>query len=263
MHRFILIFFALYCTTLLGQDLTIEKIGELPLEADRFIAVDKFNALYYIRNNILFKKDDRMLHQFSALQLGELSSVDIVNPLRITLFYESSNTALILDNTLSEIARINFSTIENFRNVSHVTTASDRRFWIYNTDLQQLEIFDWNMEKVITQFPPMKQNALALASNFNFAWVSTEESLFYYNNYGSFLDKMAIKQISHLAQDKGAVLAFAKAELYYKNKQDSSFSKVVIPDLNIQQLSLTGEIIYIYSNQKLTSFRLSTTQKNP
>lgn len=257
------LFFVLFTTTLCSQDVGIKKLNKIPLQADRFVAVDKFQAVYYITNNILFKKDRQTIHQFSALQLGELSSVDILNPLRITLFYESANTAIILDNTLSEIARINFSTIQNFRNVSHVTTASDRRFWLYNTDLQQLEIFDWNMEKIVTQFPPMPEIALALTSNFNFAWVSTQDHLMYYNNYGSFLEKIAIPNIRHLAQDKGAVIALSDRELHYKRKQENSFSKITLPDITVEQLSLTGEIIYIYSNQKVTSYRILPTQKTP
>lgn len=260
MQRLLYAFILLYSSLLISQNPLLEKISEIPLKADRFVAVDKFKAIYYIKDNILFKKEGKKLHQFSALRLGELSSVDIVNPLRITLFYQSSNTALILDNTLSEITRINFSTIENFRNVSHATTASDRRFWIFNTDLQQLEIFDWNMGKIITQFPPMNDNATALSSNFNFAWVTTPQNLFYYNNYGSFLEKMEIPNISHIAQDKGSIAALSNKKLYYKNKADSKLLKLEIPDLTIEQLSLTGEIIYIYSNQKLTSLRLPTTQ---
>lgn len=239
-----------------GQETTLEKINETIVDTDQFISVDKFNALYHIKNNILFKSDVHNEYQFSALQLGRISSVDLLNPLKITLFYESSNTAVVLDNTLNEITRINFSTIENFRNVSHATTAGDRRFWIFNTDLQQLEIFDWNTQKIITQFPPMDVNATSLVSNFNFAWLSNEQGLFYYNNYGSFLEQIAIPETALLSQYKGAVIAFAKAQLFYKPNNTSEFSIIETPDLTIKQLSLNGEILYLYDGQKLTAFRL-------
>lgn len=244
-----------------GQNWSLVKVQEVALKTDRFIAVDKFNAHYYLEGNAIHKVDSQSSYQFSALQLGALTAVDIVNPLKITLFYESSNTVVILDNTLNEISRTNFSTLVNFRNVHQVTTAGDRRLWIFNTDLQQLEIFDYNTNKVVTQFPPMQTNATALASNFNFAWVSTQQGIYYYNNYGSFLEKIDLPEAQILVQDKGALIAYAGGSLYYKPKNTVLFYKISKPDLTIKQLSLKDEILYLYDGQKLTTFRLQQAKQ--
>lgn len=261
MRHLVILLSLLSSISLSSQNWSLENINEISLTTDRFIAVDKFNALYHTIDNVIYKTDIKESYQFSALQLGTLTSVDIVNPLKITLFYESSNTALILDNTLNEISRTNFSTIENFRNVSHVTTAGDRRLWIFNTDLQQLEIFDYNTEKINTQFPPMEDNATALASNFNFAWITNRNGLFYYNNYGSFLGKITIPEAQIIVQDKGAVIAYSGTTLYYKPKNTTEFFEIKIPDLTIKQLSLKDEILYLYDGQKLATFRLQLAKQ--
>ena len=261
MHKLIYILLFLASITATSQSYSLEKINEVTLDTDTFIAVDAFNALYHIKGDILYKTDVQNEYQFSALQLGALTSVDVLNPLRITLFYESSNTAVILDNTLNEITRVNFSTIENFRNVSHVRTASDRRFWIFNTDLQQLEIFDWNTQKVLTQFPPMAHNATALMSNFNFAWVSTKDGVFYYNNYGSFIEKIESPESQLMSQDKGVFILYADKRLYYKPNDTAAVGVIETLDLSIKQLSLKGESLYIYSDKKLTAFRLKLAKQ--
>ncbi len=240
----------------MSQSYTLEEVTSIPLDADTFYGVDDFGAIYTSKDNIFHKSTPTAHYQFTALQLGTISSVDIINPLKITLFYESSNTAVILDNTLTEITRINFSTIESFRNVNHVTTASDRRLWIFNTDLQQLEIFDWNTGSVIKQFPPLAFIASGLQSNFNFAWVASSDAILYYNNYGSFLTNITLPNVSLFAQSNGDLIAFAKAKLYYKPKENTSFNPVTIPDLSIKQLSMNGEIVYLYDGQKLHTFRL-------
>lgn len=261
MRSRVFLLMTLFTVSMYGQQWSLKKLNDVPLKTDRFIAVDKFNAIYHIVDNVIHKVDSQQEYQFSALQLGTLSAVDIVNPLKITLFYESANTALILDNTLNEISRTNFSTIENFRNVNQVTTGGDRRFWIFNTDLQQLEIFDYNNGKVVTQFPPMETNATALASNFNFAWISNELGLYYYNNYGSFLNKIDLPETQILVQDKGAVVAYAAGTLYFKPKNTIDFYKVPHPDLTIKQLSLKDEILYLYDGQKLSTFRLKLAKQ--
>lgn len=251
-------FFTFFALSMLGQELTLEKLSEDLLEATTFYAVDDYNAYYYAQRNTLHKRGNKNKYQFTALQLGKITSVDVLNPLRITVFYEESNTAVILDNTLSEIARINFSTIENFRNVSHATTASDRRLWIFNTDEQRLEIFDWNMGKVITQFPPMEHNASTLTTNFNFAWVVNESGVYHYNNYGSFITSFKLKLVSHITQSQGNVVILKDGNLEYNVGGETQFSQIKTPDLSIKQLSLNGEILYIYDGRMLSNFRLQS-----
>ena len=156
-----------------GQTYTVTKLNSSLLQAERFIGVDNFQNIYYVSNNTLYKKNNSSIIEFTALNLGEVTSVDLINPLKITVFYKDANTVVILDNTLAEIRRINFSAIEEFRNVSHVTTAGDRRLWLYNTDIQRLEVFDYNHSKVITEFPPTSQPIEELISNFNVSWIKT------------------------------------------------------------------------------------------
>lgn len=254
----ILIYILLFLTaiTATSQSYTLEKVNEVMLDTDVFIGVDTFNALYHIKDDILYKSDVHNGYQFTALQLGKITSVDIVNPLKITVFYGGSNTAVILDNTLSEITRINFSVIEDFRNISHATTANDRRLWIFNTDLQQLELFDWNIEKIIIQFPPMELNAVALTSNFNFAWILNKQGVYKYNNYGSFLDKTPLYNATGLYQSNGDVVALTDGKVNFKPKNSNTFSVLKTPDFTIKQLSLNNEILYLYNGQKLSTFRL-------
>ena len=261
MHKLIYILLFLVAIPVTSQSYTLEKINEVTLDADIFIGVDNFNALYHIDDNVLYKNDVNNGYQFTALQLGPITSVDILNPLKISVFYEASNTAVILDNTLSEITRINFSTIEDFRNISHVTTNGDKRLWIFNTDLQQLEIVDWNTDQIITQFPPMSVNATMLVTNFNFAWVVNENGIFYYNNYGSFLSKTVLQDITLISQSKGAVILLSQGKLHYKPKESNDFIALDTLDFTIKQLSLNGEILYLYTGQKLITFRLKLPKK--
>ncbi len=240
-----------------AQSYHLELIDEKPLDADTFVGVDDFSALYFIKNNALFKKSGTNTYQFSSLQLGTIASVDIINPLKISVFYRDSNTVVILDNTLNEITRIDFTTITNYRNISHARTAGDRQLWVFNTDLQQLEVYDWNQNKIITKFPPQEDNVITMSSNFNFAWVALENTIYQYNIYGSFIDKVSITTPKTIIQSQGNLIATTEKSIFYKEKKASKFSEVFLPDLPHKDSFLTNEILYIYDGQKITTFKIS------
>ncbi|MBA3985797.1 MAG: hypothetical protein H0X63_04300, partial [Flavobacteriales bacterium] len=114
---FIYIFF-LISTGIFAQakvDVTVEK--KIPLKANTFIGIDKYNALYYLKNKTLFKQTLTESFQFNDFQLGNIGSVDILNPLAITIFYPNYNIAVVLDNNLNEIKRISFAMEPPFLNI--------------------------------------------------------------------------------------------------------------------------------------------------
>lgn len=100
MTRVKMTLFFLFCQTMRGliflfiliplfavaQELKVIPIVQIPLVADQFIGVDEYKSLYYIKGNIFHKTSTEKTYQFSDLQLGPISSVDLINPLRITLF---------------------------------------------------------------------------------------------------------------------------------------------------------------------------------
>jgi hypothetical protein len=179
-----------------------------------------------------------------------------LNPLKITAFFQASNTAVILDNTLSEIKRISFSNIDNFRNVSHATTANDRRLWVFNIDLQQLEIFDYSTQRIVQVSRPITLSPEAMTSNFNFCWLLTPSSMSRYNNYGSFLETLPVAKVQTLKQYNGNLVSWDGLDFKYKSPDQVEFQKLEIPKIPVKQFSLNNEILYIYDGRKVTSFQL-------
>lgn len=261
MKTFIYILAITICTSSFAQEVTFEAISSFDIKGDILVGVDDFKSVYYISDNVLIKESKKQDdYQFSALQLGTIASVDIINPLKIIVFYEMSNTVVILDNTLNEITRIDFTTIANFRNISLATNAGDRKLWIFNTDLQQLEIYDWKMDKIITQFPPMETNATAIASNFNFCWVVNNQQIFKYNSYGSFIESNKIKDVSLIAQSNGNVMAITEVNLYYKKNTVKEFTSINIPDIPHKDFYLKDEILYIYTGKEVSTFKIKSAK---
>jgi len=228
-----------------------------PLKADQFIGVDSYNNLYYLKGRALFKAGNNQSIQFSDLRLGEISMVDILNPLKITVFYAETQTAVILDNTLNEITRVVFSELENFRNVSHARTARDGQLWIFNTDLQRLELFDYRTNRILSDFLPQPDNALDLASDFNTCWVLTANMLYQYNAYGSLISKKTIANIDSVALYDEHLFGLENGKLFAKAKTQNNLLPIKnIPEGGFQFYYKSG-IIYLYHSAFISYYNLN------
>lgn len=262
MRVVVFFFFICFQSIALAQSFTVTKLKEVPLQSDSFIGTDNFQNLYYTSKSTLYKKSNGTVLEYAALNLGEITSVDVINPLKLTVFYKDSNTVVILDNTLAEIRRINFSAIENFRNISHATNAGDRRLWIFNTDIQRLELFDYNQNKVITEFPPTNFPALELTSNFNVCWVKTKNTIDSYTVYGSLINSFPTDvEIQAISIYNEYVFALSNEKLVYKEKGVIEFLNLEIPEIKVKQFSIKDEILYIYDGQILTSYTLNLSKE--
>ena len=229
----------------------------ITLQAERFVGLDVYGNIYSINGETLYKRSATQRIQFSDLRLGAISTVDLLNPLKITLFYAETNTAVILDNTLNEITRVVFNELENFRNVSQARTARDGQLWIFNTDLQRLELYDYRNNRTRNDFTPQPDNAVELASNFNTCWVLTNSTLYHYNAYGSLLYKTAATDLQHIALYDDYLFAQKKDSLYLKTANEPGFFSLKTQSETDFQFYYTAGNLYLYQPDFISVYKLN------
>nr|WP_321225406.1 hypothetical protein [uncultured Psychroserpens sp.] len=236
-------------------ELTLVKI--IDLKADQIIAVDNFETIYYLNGNILYKSSkDKPTINYSNVQLGFPTTVNAFNPLKINVFYQDFNTVLILDNRLAEIYKVDFNTKQPYKNVSHVSTGYDNTLWVFNQDLQQLELYDYKNDKVRATTVPVQSNVLQLISDYNYCWMLTEKYLYQYTYFGSLISKIENKGYTSIAVNNENLILKTKTKLFYKSKKEENLSPITVPKLLINQFLLTNETLYIYDSEKLHTYQL-------
>jgi len=231
------------------------------LSVDRFVAMDNFGASYTIKDDILVKKLDDKKWQYTNFQLGNITSIDILNPLKITLFYEDFNTVIILDNTLNEIKRIDFNMTAQFKNLAAATTANDRNLWIFDTNTQQLEVFNYVQEKTPVQNLPISEKVIMIKSNYNFCKVLSTTSLYTYNIYGSLLSQQDLSGVTDFSMNNTDVIFLKDELLYFTNNEDIYLINLPSDKIAIKQFSLHDDILYIYDGIVLYQFQLKKPTK--
>ena len=152
MIKYLVCFLLLYCSWLFGQSsLSAKLIESTPFSCDRFVGVDQFESLYYLKSRALFKNNSQELTSYSNLSNGDISSVSIFNPLKLVLLSKNFNSVTLLDNRLAELAIIDFNSIIPLRTISKVSYGNDTSFWLFDSNTLQLELFDYNSSKSRTK----------------------------------------------------------------------------------------------------------------
>lgn len=265
MKRFF-IFFLLISKFGIAQSLT--SVSSVPLDAEVFIGKDTFKNTYFIKDRVINKQGPEGDFRFNDLQLGRVTSVDIINPLKVIVFFQDTNTVVMLDNKLSEIERINFNNLPQFLNVSTATNASNKSLWLFNVDTQQLELYNYSakLQTVVSQ--PFSGSLISQASNFNYCFVLTENTLRAFNIYGSILNEVDSEDYKKIVQQNENLIALKENSLYYlpdfaKRNDGTSreTTKLELPEIEIKDLQLSNDFLYIYDGKNLHTFTLTIPKK--
>lgn len=267
MRLFFLLIFLFSIEIVVGQ--TVSLKGSTPLIADRFIGIDNYKNTYFIKDRVLHKQGAEGSFMYNALQLGRISSVDIINPLKVVVFFQDTNTVIFLDNKLSEIERISFNNLPQFLNVSTATTAGSNSLWIFNVDTQQLELYNYKTKFNTVVSQPFPGKLLSQASNFNYCFVLTGKKLRAFNVYGSLLNETDSEGYEKIAQQNENLVAMKGDSLYYipdfpkhLNQVPREPIKLEVPEINtIKDLELSNDFLYIYDGKNLHTFTLTLPKK--
>ncbi len=251
-HHILFLSIVLFNLTLWAQDLKTSFISETLLEADTFFGVDTFDNTYYSKDNILYKKSPLKTFHFNSLALGDISSVSITNPLEIVVFYKDFNTVIILDNTLNIIQKISFFD----KTIGFVAKADKNKLWLYNTDEQQLELYNYNTKTVIAKSQPQSlSNPKELKGNANFAWVkTTSNTIKVFNSYGS-----EVKTFNHTVNkfvvSEANTIVFEENNILYL--LDTIPRKININSkVPIENIEVANNKIYLFGANTIFMFTL-------
>lgn len=254
----ILPIFFLFCISIGAQEsVEIIPLKSSTLKADSVVGIDNFGTIFFTKESTIYKKNKDTTISYNNLQLGKLTTANSFNPLKINLFYQELNTVIILDNRLAEIFKVDFNAINNYKNVSHVSTGYDNTVWLFNQDTQLLEVFDYKTRTTKAQtLKPIDSPILDLKSNYNYAYLLTEDHLFVYNYFGSLVKKIKNDGYTQLVEDNESVYLKKDNLLVFLPRASKTVIPIKTDNILIPQFFVTNETLYIYNFDSLQEFRI-------
>ena len=258
--KYLHLLFLLFTSSIFSQNqIDATLIKETTLEVDTLVGISNFNNIFYILDNVLFKKSEETKGLdigYTNFQLGNITSANTFNPLKINIFYKEFNTAIILDNRLSEIFKVEFNNIPPYKNVSHIATGNDNSIWIFDQNTQQLEVFDYKSQTTKSKSLPIEGTILDIKSNYNTCWLLTNDYILVYNYFGSLIKKVPNNGFEKLEINNENIYLQKDNNLYYLGKDSEIITPIKSLNLTIKQFFVTGETLYIYSNEKLLEYQI-------
>ena len=241
-----------------SQTANSAAIASFPLVCDSYIGFDNLGNSYYIKENALYKKSDSKLWNYKNISLGKLMSVDIINPLQIVIFYEDFNTAVLLDNQLNEIQKINFARLENPIMASEVRLSSRNQLWFYNNTTQKIGLFNY-MKNTSNEFPiPIQGTLKHISSDFNnFYWIDDLNNCYSISIYGQIklLGKVPAFKMVQIIDDKKLLFSIDD-KIYVLDYEKNSSVELKIVENSFDKFYFKDQILAIFTDQQITNFKI-------
>jgi len=234
----------------------LNLVSSVDFDATNFIGIDSYKNVYSIKDMVIHKQGPNGNFIFNDFQLGRISSVDIINPLDIIVFYDDTNTVVFLDNKLSEIERVTFNNLGEFINVSTATNAGNNKLWIFNVNTQQLELYNYRENRRTTVSQPFPGKPISQSSNFNYCTILTENKLRTFNVYGSLISESDADQFLKIVIHENSLLVLKENELLYISEDNVMSLNIPISENTIKDLYLSKDFMYIYDGKKLHTFSI-------
>jgi hypothetical protein len=229
------------------------------LKADVFVGYDALGAIYSITNNVLTKQFGEQKWQYKNLQLGKITKVDLQNPLKIVLFYQDFNAAILVDNQLNETANINLNNSTNPIVAIAIGLAAGNRLWIYNNLSQKIGLYEYSKREFKNLTIPFTNNVTYYESGFNyFQWIDEEGNSFRCDVYGK-IDQMGnLPSFDQIQWISDTLLLFKKGnELYEYNFKDKKSTLVEIDKKTFKNFTYKDQILSIFTDNGITNYKIA------
>ena len=253
--------FLIFINISFAQEIQTEFVSKVPLKTDQFIGVDELGNLFYIENNILFKKSKTENLSYSNINLGELTTVNIQNPFKIILFYRDFNSVILLDNKLNELTdQIDFTRETLFNNVQFVSPSSENNLWLFADD-NKLHLYNYQYltEQIQTQAITFYQKdfvPISIKSTYKNIWLLSKTGIIQFNEYGNFIRYFNIENLTDIYPFRKGFIYSQKKQFYFQFKEES----IPIKFENNTELINTyfnDSSIYTFDGKDIYQYRLN------
>ncbi len=228
MRKLFFLFF-LFTTTCFAQS-KYTLIKSIEIESDYF-TTDNQSNVYVVTGNELSKYDKtgKLLYKYSNKNLGNITSVDASNMLRILLFYKQFSSVVFLDNTLSQNGEpINLSLLDIYQ-PPLVCSSYNNGIWVYDQQSFSLLRYDKTLQDILQTGNLNTLQNDSLQPNM----VIEYDNRLYLNN------------------PRSGILIFDIYGTYYKT----------IPVKNATGFQPIADWVYYQSDKKIKAYNIKTTEE--
>ena len=258
MKYLLFLFFALT----IHQD--YKSIKNVPVKANIFLT-DVMGNCYVIDRQEITKYDSfgRKIVSYSNGALGNITYVDVSNPLRILLLYKNFNQIILLDNSFAEITQPFFLDNAGIDMIDVACTSNFGGIWVYNSTDMELQRYNtgMNLEQSGTNLADLvdgnKTPNFVIEKNDNIYLNFPETGIFVFDNLGVYYKTIPIKGLKRFDVNGSFIRYFKNNKIHNYNHILLRETQIDLPDTtDVVDASLVNNNLYIYKKDWVSFYRV-------
>ncbi|MCD9573496.1 hypothetical protein [Flavobacterium soyae] len=240
-----------------NQKINASVISKFKIDTDEFIGYDSFGYSYQIKNNVFSKIKGSEIFEYKNVSLGNITKVDIQNPLKIVLFYEDFNSVVLLDNQLNKMTEINFSQNTIPIVVSAIGMSTQNQLWVFNTLNQQIGLFDYLKNEYKTVSIPLTEGIKYYQTDFNtFYWIDKKNNWFSCDIFGKISSLGNVADFDKIEIISPQKFIFSKANSLYLRENTNTFSEIEVLEKSFDKFYYKDQILSIFTTKEIVNYKI-------
>lgn len=224
------------------------------------LSLDILGNIYLLNGNTIYKlsSSGEVVASYTNFKLGEITSVDVDNPLKIMLFYKDAGAIVFLDSQMTPLMET-IDLLENhYYSISLATFSSDDLIWLYDNRAKELIAVDFFLKEKrrISIDNELSSPAALLAI--------PEKSLFLhdpatgilmFDAFGTYLKTITLITQSKIQISDNQVVYIDQDELFLYDFQELRQSWLAyLPAGVLQAVLWNNQVLFIGSDKNVYSF---------
>lgn len=186
---------------------------------------DNLGNIYLIGGNVLekYSPEGRPLKTFTQKTAGNITFVDVSDPLKILVFYRDVQQIVILDNFLSiRSTPISLEAL-GFRNISLVCTSREGGFWMFDTQNKELIRIQNNLTPAVQSGNLIQQTGVPIQPIFMLEYQNsvylcdTTHGILVFDRYGTYHKTLPCKPVTQFQIQGEKIIYYVPAEKKMKS----------------------------------------------
>ncbi len=229
--------------------------------------IDELGNIYFVKNDNSFVKYNELgdsLANYLALSKGNISYVDVTNPMRILLYYDAYSTMQILDRMLAPKSEVDLRKVQLY-NCKVIAAGAEGFLWVYdqfNAHLNKLDmdlnfISKGNDLRLQLSYLPIAQ--YMLEREHQLYMVDSTEGILIFDRYGTYLNTLMIKGITKIQKIGDQIIYFKNDTLHAYNLKSLASNALTLPKIDNQTIisaALYRSQVYVLYQDRFIIYKI-------
>lgn len=230
-----------------------------------YYTADNLGNVYFVKEDELLKHlaNGKFFARYSNLKLGNITTVDVTNPLKLVLYYKDFQQVVFLDNQLSVNSEAVSLELLGHEQTELVCASANNSFWIYDKQNNELLRFNESSKKIAATGNLKQILQTELQPNFmmehnGFLYLNCPETgIYVFDMFGAFSKIISVKGLNQFTVSEN-LLYYQKANelCSYDFKLFDEACKLIPVGQGVADIKYNNKSIYVGFRDSLQVKRL-------